>query len=533
MDKYKTASIIIIIIYFLSLSIYITTNFEEKQIINEKSEIILEFFYKEVNCSECEEINSIIMSLDKNISNNITINYYDITYSNNLSKMKKYGYEIFPLIVIRNTSAEEYNSYLTYNDTTIDTLNNELEKHFTGKYTNVVIELFVYSGDCESCDEAKSRINNDILPVYGKNITVKTYKIDYSDKYKDDYKKFLSYGFKTTPGIVVKNLSAGDEYNSILTYSDIINTEDRILEKAVEMHLSGNYSKDSKQENEKFIISTPFGQLDLSELSLPIITIILGAIDSINPCSFFVLLFLLSIIIYTRSRKRMLLIGSIFIFFSGFIYFIIMLLLLQAFRFTGEQIIITIVAGIIAIIFGILNVKDYFFFKKGPSASISDSQKSRLYKQMRKIVKITSIPSLIIATIILALSANTVELLCSLNLPVIYTAILLSYNLDLFTSYLYLFIYNFVYVIPLMIIVGITVMTLGHWKLSEFQGRLLKLFSGVMIFSLGEILLLNPIMLSNVFMAIIILILSIGVTFIIYLISKKYNVTSKKDKINN
>ena len=204
-----------------------------------------------------------------------------------------------------------------------------------------------------------------------------------------------------------------------------------------------------------------------------------------------------------------------------------MLLLLQAFRFTGEQIIITIVAGIIAIIFGILNVKDYFFFKEGPSASIPDSQKSRLYKQMRKIVKITSIPSLIIATIILALSANTVELLCSLNLPVIYTAILLSYNLDLFTSYIYLFIYNFVYVIPLMIIVGITVMTLGHWKLSEFQGRLLKLFSGVMIFSLGEILLLNPIMLSNVFMAIIILILSLGVTFIIYLISKKYNETSK------
>ena len=133
--------------------------------------------------------------------------------------------------------------------------------------------------------------------------------------------------------------------------------------------------KSSQEETEKFIIPTPFGQLDLSELSLPVITIILGAIDSINPCSFFVLLFLLSIIIYTRSRKRMLLIGSIFIFFSGFIYFIIMLLLLQAFKFTGEQLIITIIAGIIAIIFGILNVKDYFFFKKGPSASIPDEPK--------------------------------------------------------------------------------------------------------------------------------------------------------------
>ncbi len=528
MDKYKIVSILIIMVYFLSLSIYIIVNVEEKDNIVEKSEIYLEFFYSNINCSECEEIDLLIQNLNQNIKENITINYYDIYNNSNFSKMKKYNFEIPPLVVIRNTSAENYNSFLTYNDTTNNTLINEIEKHLNGKYTNVILEVFIFSGHCESCDEAIARIDNDVLPIYGKNITIKTYKIDYSDNYKDNYNKFLSYGFKTTPGIVVKNLSAGDNYNNILPYSDIINTEDRILEKSVEMHILGNYSEEFKEENEKFIISTPFGNLDLSELSLPIITIILGAIDSVNPCSFFVLLFLLSIIIYTRSRRRMLIIGSIFIFFSGFIYFLIMLLLLQAFKFTGEQIIITIIAGIIAIIFGILNVKDYFFFKKGLSASIPDSQKSKLFKQMRKIVKITSIPSLIIATIILAASANTVELLCSLNLPVIYTAILSSYNLNLITSYTYLFVYNLVYVIPLMVIVGITVMTLGHWKLSEFQGRLLKLFSGLMIFSLGEILLLNPNLLSNVFLALTILILSLFVTFIVYLISKNYNESEKK-----
>jgi hypothetical protein len=74
-----------------------------------------------------------------------------------------------------------------------------------------------------------------------------------------------------------------------------------------------------------------------------------------------------------------------------------------------------------------------------------------------------------------------------------------------------------------MVIVAITVITLGHWKLSEFQGRLLKLFSGIMIFSLGEILLLNSNMLSDFFIAIYILIFSLFVTFIIYIISKKHN----------
>lgn len=216
----------------------------------------------------------------------------------------------------------------------------------------------------------------------------------------------------------------------------------------------------------------------------------------------------------------MILIGGIFIFFSGLIYFLIMVLLLQAFQVTGEQIFITILAGIIAIIFGILNIKDYFFFKKGLSASIPESQKPKLYKQMRKIVKITSIPSLIGATIILAASANTVELFCSLNLPVIYTAILTSYSFTSFQFYLYIFFYNLIYVIPLLVITLIVVITLGRKKLSEFQGRMLKLFSGIMIFSLGEILLLNSNMLSNFFVAIEILLLSLGITFAIYLISK-------------
>ena len=63
---------------------------------------------------------------------------------------------------------------------------------------------------------------------------------------------------------------------------------------------------------------------------------------------------------------------------------------------------------------------------------------------------------------------------------------------------------------------------MGRWKLTEFQGRMLKLFSGVMIFSLGEILLINPNLLSSFFIAIAILLFSLTVTFIVYTITKIY-----------
>ena len=396
---------------------------------------------------------------------------------------------------------------------------------------SIKLEFFVYNGFCEDCEEAKERIMDDILPVYGSLLFVEEYPIDTSDALKNNYNLFASYKFTSTPSLAIVNISNPllKNYTTKLSYLDIIDTQNHTLENAIEYHLAGNYSKDINFSNKNYVIDSIFGKIDLSALSLPILTIILGAMDSINPCSFFILLFLLSLLLYTKSRKRMILIGGIFIFFSGLIYFLIMVLLLQAFQVTGEQMIITILAGIIAIIFGILNIKDYFFFKKGLSASIPESQKPKLYKQMRKLVKITSIPSLIGATIILAISANTVELFCSLNLPVIYTAILTSYSFTSFQFYLYIFFYNLIYVIPLLVITSIVVITLGRKKLSEFQGRMLKLFSGIMIFSLGEILLLNSNMLSNFFVAIEILLLSLGITFVIYLISKFLD---KQDKTN-
>ena len=58
--------------------------------------------------------------------------------------------------------------------------------------------------------------------------------------------------------------------------------------------------------------------------------------------------------------------------------------------------------------------------------------------------------------------------------------------------YAYLVLYNLIYVIPLMIIVIIFSYTLGTYKLSEQQGRFLKLLSGLMMLGLGLVMLLAP-----------------------------------------
>jgi hypothetical protein len=404
---------------------------------------------------------------------------------------------------------------------------------------NITLEFYVSSGYCSSCEEVKPIISN-VEQYYGDNISVERNPVD-STQYIDNFNKWRDYGFSSYPSAVVKNTSINishelyeksvflfdlDEYSIKESFDyPIFYLDFENLTKYIDISLAGNYTNITI--NESLIPSIPiFG--NLSEISLPVLTIIYGLVDSLNPCSFFVLLFLLSLLLYTKSRKRMLLIGGIFIFFSGFIYFLLMATILNAVLFVEQQVIIAIIAGVIALVFGSINIKDFFAYKKGISATIPEKEKSRLYKQMRKIIKISSIPSVIIATIILAISANTVELICSFQLPFIYTGTILPFfNLNGLDNYLYILFYNILYVIPLLIIVLAIVITLGRWKLSEFQGRILKLFSGLMILSLGEVLLINLTLLENILVTIGILLISLFLTFIISLIWK----ISSRDKI--
>jgi hypothetical protein len=222
----------------------------------------------------------------------------------------------------------------------------------------------------------------------------------------------------------------------------------------------------------------------------------------------------------------MLLIGGIFIFFSGFIYFLFMLAIFTAFYgiflITDQLTVISIIAGTLAIILGGVNIKDFFYFKKGPSLSISEDKKSELFKRMRNIVRASYLPVMIAGTIILAIFANTYELFCTLMLPVVFTNILTLNNLTLSQSYIYILFYNIVYVLPLIIIVTVLTVKLSRSKLTEWQGRLLKLFSGIMMLLLGSVLLIKPALLNNVFSTIGLLCAALIGAVIIAFIFRKF-----------
>ncbi|WP_153916494.1 cytochrome C biosynthesis protein [Shewanella sp. TC10] len=264
------------------------------------------------------------------------------------------------------------------------------------------------------------------------------------------------------------------------------------------------------------------GAVQPEKMSLPVLTLVLAGVDAFNPCAFFVLLFLLSIMVNAGSRGRMLLVGGIFVFFSGFIYFIFMSAWLNLFQLLGggDGGWIITGAGLIALVAALVNIKDFFYGKGDVSLSMSVENRGSLIKRMGKLSKTSSLPTLIFGSALLAIMANAYELLCTAGFPMIYTSVLSISGLDTIERYMYLIAYNVIYVIPLAIIVIVFSATLGKRKLTKKEGEVLKLMSGIMMLGLGSMLVINPMALQNVVFSVGLIAGSILLTYIIVKIKR-------------
>lgn len=256
------------------------------------------------------------------------------------------------------------------------------------------------------------------------------------------------------------------------------------------------------------------GVLDPTRLSLPVLTGLLAGLDAFNPCAFFVLLFLLSLMVHQRNPTRILVIGGIFVSISGLMYFAFMGAWLSVFQLLGHLEGVTLAAGALAMLVGTLNIKDFFSLHQGPSLSIPESRRPDIFRRARAILSADSMPAMVAATVLLALAANFYELLCTAGFPLVYTRLLTLADLTPAGRFAYLAAYNLIYVMPLGVIVILFARNLGARKLSEREGRLLKLLSGIMMLGLGALLLLAPALLNQVGSAILLMALALGITWL-------------------
>jgi hypothetical protein len=234
------------------------------------------------------------------------------------------------------------------------------------------------------------------------------------------------------------------------------------------------------------------GYVRVRDWGLPAFTLLIGLIDGFNPCAMWVLVFLLSVLVNIRDRRKIAAIAGTFVVVSGLAYFAFMAAWLNFFMLVGIARPLQIALGILAVLIGLINVKDFFAFKKGVTLSIPESAKPGIYSRVRRIVTTDYISVAIGLSVILAVVVNVVELMCTAGLPAVYTQILTLQQLPAWKNYLYLGLYNVGYMFDDGLMVIIFVVTLSHRKMRQVEGRWLKLISGAVVLVLGLAMLFRP-----------------------------------------
>ncbi|MBI4035143.1 MAG: hypothetical protein HY381_01990 [Candidatus Chisholmbacteria bacterium] len=225
----------------------------------------------------------------------------------------------------------------------------------------------------------------------------------------------------------------------------------------------------------------------MSSIPLPIL---FGAalIDSINPCAFGVLIFLLAYLLKTASHPLKLLThGFVYVFGVFLTYLLAGLLLLPVIGKLGSlSTAFYVVLGTLVVIAGILEIKDFFWYGRGFSLQLLPGASKRLK------MYVSRISQGLVPAFLLGIFVALVELPCT---GAVYLAVLSLMSLAGVSALnlTWLLLYNFIFVLPLLIIIflfykGLSAAAIEAWRLKH--RRLMRLSIGLVLLILGTWMIL-------------------------------------------
>lgn len=345
---------------------------------------------------------------------------------------------------------------------------------------------FFYSAICPHCAKEKEFLK-DLKEKYPK-IEVKEYEVLYHQEnqeiLEDFYKKYqVPRGHQGRVPVIFTS------HNYFIGFNEQIAKD---IEGCIEECLAGERPIIQK-------IKIPiFGEIDISKMSLPVLTIVLGALDGLNPCAMWILLFLITLLLNSRSRKRIWLIGGTFIAASGIVYFLILSAWLNLFLAISYVNLTRILIGTFALGFGVWQIKNFITFKPNickiidGKSSLTDKVKNILKTRTEKLAVSPLTLGILGGIIILALGINLIEFFCSAGLPATFTRILSLNPLSALSYYFYLLLYTFVFILDDIIVFLIAAITLSRVDFTHKYNYWATLIGGLLMLILGILLIFKP-----------------------------------------
>lgn len=346
---------------------------------------------------------------------------------------------------------------------------------------------FFYSETCPICAKEKTFLKD--LEIKYPDIEIKRYEITYSSANREILEDFFErYEVPQKERGWVPVTFTTDKY--FIGFNEQIA---KAIEGCVEKCLGGEGKEILP------IVKIPLvGEVDLSKLSLPLLTVVVGGLDGFNPCAMWILLFLIVLLINAGSRKRMFLIGGVFIAVSGIVYYLLLTAWLNLFLAISYVNLTRISVGILAIAVGIWQIRSFLSYTPGTckvsdgKSRLGDRIKNGLKNRAEKIVFSPLTFGVLGGVVILAFGVNFVEFFCSAGLPAIYTRILAASQISTTVYYLYLLLYTFIFILDDLIIFSVATITLSKVGFNEKYNYWTTLVGGVLIFILGLLLIFKP-----------------------------------------
>lgn len=355
------------------------------------------------------------------------------------------------------------------------------------------VNLYLFhSSTCPHCKEERTYLKQ--LENKYDYLNVLEYEVhDYisvTTKVRDELKIKESYVPITIVGsdyIIGFSTSTKSEIESLIK-----KYHDNDLCDAVDLIIKGKNIDNCVKKNNNIKIENTFknlpilGKVDVKKASLPLISIIIGLVDGFNPCAMWILLFLITMLINMKNRKRMWILGFTFIISSAFVYLMFMLAYLQI-ASTLVQTWFKYLIALVAFVGGIINLNAYFKTrKKDTGCTVTNIDKRRkIIFRIKRILTEKSFVLAFLGIIFLAFSVNLIELACSAGLPVLFTQIIALNNLSVFDTAIYFFLYLLFFMIDDIIVFIIAMITFKVTGISNKYSKYSHLIGGIIMVIIG------------------------------------------------
>jgi len=361
---------------------------------------------------------------------------------------------------------------------------------------------FFYGQGCPHC-AAEELFLDQLEQEYGNDIKVYRYETWYNQdnvKLLQEFATAYDLNITGVPVTFVGNQSIIGYDSQGLKANEIkralgtcLTTDYTCLADEIINSKQNNTNQATEKKGISTVINLPFfGQKDLKEYSLPVLSVVIGILDGFNPCAMWVLIFLITLLLGMQERWKMWLLGSTFIFASAGVYFLFMAAWLNFLMFLGYVSFLKIGIGIFGIISGILFIRDYWKNRNGTCKVVNTEKRKKIFDRLKDIVKKPNIWLALGGIILLAFTVNLVELACSLGFPAIFTQILSLADLPAWQYYGYILLYLLFFLLDDLLVFVIAMTTL---KVAGFSGKYTRyssLIGGILILIIGLILIFKP-----------------------------------------